>query len=40
MYRWNPEDYQQHSSAQESIAEGIVAGLNVEENEYILDTCQ
>ena len=37
MYRWNPEDYQQHSSAQECIAEGVILGLKVEGNEYILD---
>lgn len=37
MYRWNPEDYQQHSSAQESIAEGIISELKVKGNEHILD---
>lgn len=37
MYRWNPEDYQQHSSAQECIAEGVISGLTVEGNENILD---
>ncbi len=37
MYKWNPEDYQQHSSAQESIAESIISGLKFEGNEHILD---
>jgi trans-aconitate 2-methyltransferase len=37
MYKWNPEDYQHHSSAQEILAEGIISGLNVEGNEHILD---
>jgi trans-aconitate 2-methyltransferase len=37
MYKWNPEDYQHHSSAQESIAEVVISGLKVEGNEYILD---
>lgn len=37
MYKWNPEDYQQHSSAQEFIAEGVISGLKIEGNECILD---
>jgi trans-aconitate 2-methyltransferase len=37
MYKWNPEDYRHHSSAQESLAESIISGLKVEGNEHILD---
>jgi trans-aconitate methyltransferase len=37
MYEWNPEDYQQHSSAQECIAAGIISELKIKGNEHILD---
>lgn len=37
MYLWNPEDYQNHSSAQENIAQGIISGLDLGGNEHILD---
>ena len=37
MYKWNPEDYQQHSSAQECIAAGIISELKIKGNEHILD---
>ena len=37
MYKWNPEDYQQHSSTQECIAAGIISELKIKGNEHILD---
>jgi trans-aconitate methyltransferase len=37
MYLWNPEDYQNNSSAQENIAQGIISGLDLGGNEHILD---
>jgi hypothetical protein len=30
MYKWSSEDYQRHSSAQESIAESIISGFRFE----------
>jgi trans-aconitate 2-methyltransferase len=37
MYKWDPDDYHRHSSAQECIAEDVISGLKVEGNEFILD---
>ncbi|MDD5067704.1 MAG: methyltransferase domain-containing protein [bacterium] len=37
MFKWNPEDYHQHSSAQEKWAKELIAKLNLKGDELVLD---
>lgn len=37
LHKWNPEDYERHSSAQEKWADALISGLKLKGNERILD---
>ncbi len=37
QHKWNPEDYEKHSSAQEKWADVLISGLNLKGYEHILD---
>ncbi|HSD56594.1 MAG TPA: methyltransferase domain-containing protein [Methanotrichaceae archaeon] len=37
QHKWNPEDYEKNSSAQEKWADTLISGLKLKGNEHILD---
>jgi len=37
QHKWNPEDYEKHSSAQEKWADALISGLKLKGDEHILD---
>lgn len=37
QYKWNPEDYEKNSSAQEKWADALISGLKLKGDEHILD---